>query len=469
MFWIHGGANTSGHKGTYDFSALAARERVVVVTINYRLGPLGWFTHPALTESATGPDASGNFGSLDIIAALEWTQHNIAAFGGDPDNVTIFGESAGGRNVYSMLASPLSKGLFHKAIAQSPTLQSYSPEQAYNAEKQFTNIDRGAWEVIEAIGLDNAETTASDLRNIPAAELLKHYFAIDKDHAEPLIVNDGEVLPREGIIAALGNPRYAKQVPVMAGSNRDEVSLWLGLNRYFVDADRVLFGALPPKVRVRDPDMFNYWVRQRGRGWKVRAVDLPLAQLESAGYTNLYAYRFDWDEQADNWFVPFSQVLGAAHASEIAFVMGAPMYGSVGEYMYPDTASAQAMTDVMMSAWASFARQGAPGDVNGTPWPRFSANTPDVMVLDAGEAEPRVVRDSPGLDGLLQEIAITPSKLDETETCILIWELVTTVGDASYTDYQRWNDGRCADLNVPAKKEAVRAELTEKYGSADIF
>jgi para-nitrobenzyl esterase len=469
MFWIHGGANTSGYKGTYDFSALAAKEQVVVVTINYRLGPLGWFTHPALQDSAKGLDASGNFGTLDIIAALKWTQRNIAAFGGDPGNVTIFGESAGGRNVFSMLASPLTEGLFHKAIAQSPTLQSYSPEQAYNANRKFPNVNRGAWEVVRTLGLDNTRVNADKLRAIPAKDLLEQYFTIEKDHAEPLIVNDGEVIPDAGMLAALGDPRYAKHIPVMAGSNRDEVSLWLGLNRYFVDADPVLFGVLPPKVRVRDPGLFDYWVKQRGRGWKVRGVDTPLASLESAGYQNLYAYRFDWDEQADNWFVPFSQLLGAAHASEIAFVMGAPMYGSVGEYMYPDTASARAMTETMMGAWAAFARKGSPGDVNGIGWPTFTAAAPETMVLDAGDDSPKITRDSPGLEGLLAEIADTPSKLDATETCILVWELVTTVGDASYGDYQRWNGGRCAKLDVPAEKAALRSALTEEYGSPDIF
>ena len=469
MFWIHGGGNTSGYKGSYDFSALAAQEQVVVVTVNYRLGPLGWFTHPALEAASSGLDASGNFGTLDIIAALEWTQRNIAAFGGDPDNVTIFGESAGGRNVYSMLASPLSAGLFHKAIAQSPTLQSYSREQAYNAQGEFAQINRGAWEVVDKLGMDNARVSSDDLRGTSIQDLLGQYFAIHKDHAEPLIVNDGAVIPGEGLIAALGNERYAKHVPVMAGSNRDEVTLWLGLSRYFVDADETLFGLLPPKLRIRDPGVFDYWIKQRGRGWKVRAVDEALINLEQAGYTDLYAYRFDWDEQADNWFVPFSKVLGAAHASEIAFVMGAPMYGSVGKYMYPDTESARAMTSIMMAAWGEFARSGSPGIVADRPWPRFSADSAQVMVLDAGDDAVQVINDSPGLGGLLDEVASSPSPLSATETCMLVWELLTAVADANYGDYQRWQDGRCATIDVPSEKAAVRAALTQKYGSADVF
>ena len=120
MFWIHGGGNSVGHAGPYDGSLLAVRHDVVLVAVNYRLGPFGWFTHPALRGPDASPaDASGNFGTLDLVRGLEWVRDNIAAFGGDPANVTIFGESAGGTNVLSLLSSPHAAGLFHRAIAQS--------------------------------------------------------------------------------------------------------------------------------------------------------------------------------------------------------------------------------------------------------------------------------------------------------------------------------------------------------------
>ena len=105
MFWIHGGGNTSGLKDLYDFSKMARKHDVIVVRINYRLGPFGWFTHPSVQDFQTGLDKSSNFGTLDIIAALHWVQENIHLFGGDKDNVTIFGESAGGHNVFSLLVS----------------------------------------------------------------------------------------------------------------------------------------------------------------------------------------------------------------------------------------------------------------------------------------------------------------------------------------------------------------------------
>ena len=138
MFWIHGGGNTSGVKDYYDFSEFIKKQQVIVVTINYRLGPMGWFTHPAIQGPQNGLDKTSNFGTLDIIQALQWVQNNITAFGGDSENVTIFGESAGGHNVLSLLSSPISNGLFHKAISQSGYTTTFTLEEAFGSD----SIDR---------------------------------------------------------------------------------------------------------------------------------------------------------------------------------------------------------------------------------------------------------------------------------------------------------------------------------------
>ena len=120
MVWIHGGSNVSGNANFYDPSELVYQHNLIVVTINYRLGPFGWFSHPSIKELSVDPmSASGNNGNIDTIQSLEWVQSNIANFGGDPTNITIFGESAGGYNVAALLSSPIAEGLFHKAIIQS--------------------------------------------------------------------------------------------------------------------------------------------------------------------------------------------------------------------------------------------------------------------------------------------------------------------------------------------------------------
>ena len=147
MLWIHGGGNTSGLKDYYQYDKLVARKDVVVVAVNYRLGALGWFTHPAIQDLQQGLDKTSNFGLLDIIESLKWVQQNIARFGGDPSNVTIFGESAGGHNVLALLASPQAQGLFHKAISQSGYTQEVSARDAYNKNGANSLIARGSWHI----------------------------------------------------------------------------------------------------------------------------------------------------------------------------------------------------------------------------------------------------------------------------------------------------------------------------------
>lgn len=463
MLWIHGGSNVSGHKGTYDFSRLAAREQVVVVVINYRLGPFGWFAHPALNGADLNSPALANFGTLDMLEALSWTQQNIEAFSGDAGNVTVFGESAGGRNVFSLLASPLAEGLFHRAIAQSGHVRSVTLEQAYNEAKQDPMVDRGSWEVVDALGLDSSNVDGEALRGIAASDLLSAYYELDEDHIQPLVIRDGVVIPEVGILAALADPNSAKRIPVMAGTTRDEITLWLGLSRYFVDVSYPLTRLLPAKIRIKDPALYAFWVDMRSRGWKLGAVDDPFAAMSQAGYDNLYAYRFDWDEQPDNYFVPFSQVLGASHASEIAFLMGSPMYGAIGGYMYPDSDSAREMTDVMMTAWGAFARDGVPVLPDGSAWPPYNAEAPAFMRLDVGAAL-GVSDDVPTHDELLDRVAASVV-MSELEQCLLVWELATAVGVPRYDSYRQWQDGRCSDVDAPAEQRRIREALEAEYGS----
>jgi len=463
MVWVHGGSNLTGHKGTYDFARLAARQQVVVVVINYRLGPLGWFSHPALNGPQLDAPALANFGTLDIIEALRWTQRNITGFGGDAGNVTLFGESAGGRNVFSLLASPMADGLFHRAIAQSGHVRSVTRSQAYNAQRQYPRVSRGGWEVVEALGLDNETVSAETLRSVSAPALLKSYFELSEGHIQPAVIADGVVIPEVGLQAALAEPRYAKNIPVMAGTNRDEITLWIGLNRYFIDVSYPFSKLLPAKLRVKAPALYEFWADMRSRGWKLSAVDVPLSAMQSAGYTELYAYRYDWDEQADNYLVPFSTILGATHASEIAFIMGAPMFGEIGDYMYPDTESARKMTEVMMSAWGSFAREGAPRLPNEIDWPRYKASQPAFMTLDSGDAL-ALSDDVPPLATLLDQVG-SSQVVSELERCLLVWELLTAVGTPDYDAYSTWKSGRCAAIDAPQEQRLIREALEAEYGS----
>ena len=207
MFWIHGGANTSGLKDLYDFSKLVRKHNVVLIRINYRLGPFGWFTHPAIQDLQDGIDKTSNFGTLDIISALEWTNQNIEQFGGDPNNITIFGESSGGHNVLSLLVSERAKGLFHKAISMSGYTESISPQNAYRQDSVSFSSNHTSWEVVNRIIESKQISKTQDkykkidirklLLGMSAKEFYKYY---DRKNYEdiPLLTNDGYVIPSIG-------------------------------------------------------------------------------------------------------------------------------------------------------------------------------------------------------------------------------------------------------------------------------
>jgi para-nitrobenzyl esterase len=165
MVWIHGGALVTGESDDYDPSALVA-QGVAVVTLNYRLGPLGFLSHPALSAEAGG--ASGNYGLMDQQAALQWVQTNIKAFGGDPANVTVFGESAGGLSTFSQIASPLAAGLFQKAIVESGSYNLTPPDLA-TAQTWGTNF---------ATGAGCTDQSAACLRALPVATILANAAAL---------------------------------------------------------------------------------------------------------------------------------------------------------------------------------------------------------------------------------------------------------------------------------------------------
>ena len=335
MFWIHGGGNTSGFKGYYDFSTLVESQQVIVVAINYRLGPFGWFSHPVVQKQAEGLDRSSNFGTLDIIQALSWVQQNISEFGGDAKNVTLFGESAGGHNVFALLASPLSEGLFQKAISQSGYLKTNTVEEAINADDDYPRIRRSSSQLFASM-VDAgvlADVSTKSAYDVAGNTLMEYYLELNDQGDVPLTTADGIVISKEGMLAALADSSNAKDVPVIAGANRDEVTLWMSRHRYFVNADYLLTRWLPPRITLRDPDLYAFWARIRSEAWKLRGVDEPLIAMEAAGYPDLYAYRFDWDDQEISFFADFPHLIGAAHAIDIAFVTGTYTYGPISSYV----------------------------------------------------------------------------------------------------------------------------------------
>jgi para-nitrobenzyl esterase len=472
MFWIHGGGNTTGSKDYYDFTKLVESQKVVVVTINYRLGALGWFTHPAIQELQTGLDGASNFGTLDIIQALRWVADNISQFGGDADNVTIFGESAGGHNVYTLLASPLAKGLFHKAIAQSGYTISNSLEDAYNHKAADSYVTQGSWQVVEDLLVQqqgsSQQSYSTDqlhrlLKNVDARDFIGLYSKSDKIDYLPLTTADGIVIPKQGLLATLADPEYAKDVPVISGANKDEVTLWLGLHRYFIKVAYPFTRLLPPRMTIKDPQLYHFWVRVRSQAWKARGVDEPLNALELAGYTDLYAYRFDWDDQTSSFFADFPNIMGAAHGTDISFVTGDYKFGPITSYIYPEVSARDQMQRTMMNIWGDFASTAAPDKSLAFQWQAYKSDDKAYVRLDKDEFL-ALDTETQTLDSLLARVA-ADDHASHSEKCILVWETLINIGDRDIPRYKAWNNGQCAAFDARTVQNKIAETLIQKYGS----
>ena len=356
MVWTHGGGynNGSGTAGLYDGTNLAKRG-VVVVTINYRLGRLGFFDHPALGAERAPGEPAANYGLMDQIAALEWVRDNAAAFGGDPGNVTIFGESAGGAAVTQLMVAPAARGLFHRAVVQSGMGRQRSAELALDRPGRPSAQSLGrAW--ARGAGLP-AEATADDLRAVPAERLLNPMPAFYSDN----LIVDGLVLT-EDVAEAFAAGRQAP-VPLILGANSAE--FW-----WIRPSDAGAYGRTDDAMTEAEHDALLA-AYGGAEGYDQHVVsdlifnepERYLARLHAAAGHPTYLYRFD--------VVPDSNPEpsgGATHASERPYVfdnlhtVGRPM----GER---DARAATAMADY----WTTFAAKGNPNGPGRPAWPEFGA------------------------------------------------------------------------------------------------
>ena len=486
MFWIHGGGNTSGVKDYYDFSELIREHQVLVVTINYRLGPMGWFTHPAIQGLQNGIDKTSNFGTLDIMEALKWVQSNIQNFGGDPDNITIFGESAGGHNVLSLLASPMGNGLFHKAISQSGYTTSFTREEALGINQKgivvnqlgsdpvLSSYDSSGYASIKNLFNKDPKKYGEEyqryLRSIDGKALLEIYKKLSKDTYDrlPLLTRDGIVTHIDGVSAGLSSSREKNNIPIIAGSNKDELSLWLGSNRYFVNASYPFTKLVPiPKIEFKREDLYKLWVKTRSQGWKLRGVDEPLIELEKAGYDSLYAYRFDWDDQSSSYFADFPNLIGAAHGFEISFITGDFKFGPIGRFVYPKGELRDQMMETMMQSWASFAKNGIPNTGKSMEWKKFNSQDRFFMKLDADDFL-SLDKEMLSLEFITENIRLS---LVGTllEKCLLVQETFFNIGDYLEDEFMQWNQGACKQFDMDFERKKIETDLIEEYGSATVY
>ncbi|MBA4800509.1 MAG: carboxylesterase family protein [Euryhalocaulis sp.] len=366
IVWIHGGSLRIGGAAEplYDGAELASRG-IVLVSINYRLGVLGWLAHPGL--SAESPNAaSGNYGLLDQIAALRWVQENAAAFGGDADNVTIMGESAGALSVTYLMSSPLARGLFHKAIAQSPNIRAV-PDLTRSAHGLPSAEAIGA-KLAAGLGHPGVE----DLRAMDA-QTLTDAAARKRFPSQGTI--DGWSLPRQ-VIEAFEDEAQAR-TPLLAGFNSGE----LRSQRIFLPPEPEDAAAYEAAIRCGYGDLANAFLdlypasdigqsmldtlRDAIYGW---AVERMIREQSSDGLP-AYLYIFDHCYPAAR-----ARDLCAFHASELPFVFGKTGNEAAfpPNWPVPEGDGEAALSSAMMDYWASFARTGTPESRNSPHWRPYS-------------------------------------------------------------------------------------------------
>ena len=364
MVWIHGGALIFGSGGVplYDGSALA-RRGAVVVTLNYRLGALGFFAHPALAREH---DAAVNFGLLDQIAALRWVQRNIARFGGDPGNVTIFGQSAGAESVLALFASPLAQGLFHKGIAQSP----YGLPSHTLAQARAT-----AANVATALTLDGANATADELRTAPA-EAFSALAGKGESLAPSFVVGD-RVLPRT-LLASFQQGTEA-QLPLIIGNTSDDgsIALAFGMDPAAIvgklGAARVAVKSLYPK----DLDDAQLG-RQTVRDLLFTAFARRIAYLH-ASRAPTWRYYFGYLAEGVRGQQP-----GVGHGADVAYTMGT--VDGCACLGAPVTEQDRAAANRMTERWVDFARSGTPVPGGADAWPRDGRDAARLLEIGPEDA-----------------------------------------------------------------------------------
>lgn len=372
MVWIHGGGNTvgSGSQPRVNGESLARHGDVVVVTFNYRLGAFGFLHAPEL-------GATGNEALLDQVAALRWVRKEISAFGGDPSNVTVFGQSAGGFDIAQLLAMPAAEGCFDKAIPMSGSLRPPTPaEKAHDVAKRFAERFGGF----------------ERLRDTAAEELLAYQGELTASggwQVGPVL--DGDVIAEEASVA-IGEGRFTKGMPLIVGTCRDEWGLWTGLDERMTNLDDEGLRKLASRLfgERTDEAIEVYRTAREARGedvvavavWRAMMTDamfrmpgIRTAELHSAHTAETWMYLFDYESPAADGR------LGACHSLDIPFIWGT--YGAENMPRFCGTgAEVEALSTVMMDTYLAFARHGNPNNPSLPEWDTY--NVTDRLTMRLG-------------------------------------------------------------------------------------
>jgi para-nitrobenzyl esterase len=355
MVWLHGGGGAYG-RGDDSFDALATKG-VVVVTINYRLGVFGWLSHPALTAESPH-QSSGNYGLLDQIAALNWVRRNIARFGGDPDHVTLFGQSSGAEYVGCLMASALAHGLFHRAIMQSGSATDLYPS-VHHPGGEVDSAEKSGVDLAHKLGAGDGPEAITKLRKASTEDVMKAAADAEFDH-----VIDGWVLPQQPLVIFAHHQQA--DIPLIIGSNARESSnllqeeertaetfrTWVGQNFAPIAEQVLALYPIPTPADAKEAYIraaTDLWVTAPAR-WTAQAM------YEAKNKAYLYEVTYAYPS-------PGGQQLGAFHGIELGL-----MYDWA---RVPRDAAGDAVAGALRDYWAQFARTGDP-NLSGLPrWPPY--------------------------------------------------------------------------------------------------
>jgi para-nitrobenzyl esterase len=389
MVWIHGGGFVNGGSSPaiYDGTKFA-QKGVILVSLNYRLGRFGFFAFPALTaENPKGPQA--NYGYMDQIAALKWVKANIAAFGGDPDNVTVFGESAGGGSVHMLLSSPLAAGLFNKAIIESGGGRGNLMGERHVSE------DRPGMPSAETIGVNFAKANGIDgtgadalakLRALPTDKVVAGLGMMSMmqssgppTYAGPVV--DGQIVTRSPEESYKGD--FQSKVPLMIGANDADIGFGSAktideaMAAFGADKDKAVLAYDPAKTGDAHVVIWSVAMdRMMVEPARFTAGEFARQGLAAYEYRFAYVSPFSANQLANSPMAGFT-IKGAQHASEIPYVfdtVSAAFSGNV-------TPADQAMADAANSYWVNFAKTGNPNGASLPAWPAYSATDDTLMVF----------------------------------------------------------------------------------------
>jgi para-nitrobenzyl esterase len=397
LVWIYGGGFTVGSSGDDSVANMAARQGAVAVSFNYRLGPLGFL---ALSSLATEDPhhGTGNLGLLDQQAALRWVRDNIAAYGGDPHQVTIYGESAGGISVCAQLVSPASAGLFQRAITESGPC-TLPAQPLATAEHQGTTL-------ATALGCPTDAAELACIRTKPVRQVIQ---AVPP---EPLFlfgrgarwgpVVDGVTVP--GNVPRLLATGHFHRVPVIVGANRDEGRLFVGLRQLEIGSPltaarwaasvTAYFGPTTGARVIRQYPLSAYPDAGAALGQAVGDAVLTCPAVASAKALSRWVpvYEYEYDHAPNPFILATPGIdLGAFHAAELPYVFGAPTQSS-GNFGF--TPAEQQLSDTVAGAWARFAVTGSPSG-GGLAWPRLTSPSGPYLVLDTPTSSARAMKAAP--------------------------------------------------------------------------